>query len=348
MLPSEYYYQQCHSLNKCYDEQQSIIMLRFDKLFLTLTRPAWFAWAQAPVFGLYLWGSVGAGKTFLMDCFFNVLPIHKKRRYHFHAFMEQVHQLLNQHLGRKNPLNYIAREIAKTTRVLCLDEFFVKHIADAMVLSGLLKALFDQKICLVVTSNSSPDLLYQHGLQRQNFLSAIALLKQKLTIVALNTTQDYRTLYLKKNGYYYWPLDVASEQAMKAVFGLYAHDGVTTEPLCLLGRSIPVLARSAEAVWFDFTVICGIPRAQQDYLALVRLYHVILISYVPVITDRNDATNFIHLVDILYDAGVVLILSAEKPCLELYSEGELVLEFKRTASRLLEMQSDDYSRFEKR
>ena len=340
LLPSQHYLQQCHALVMQRDEQQWQLVQQFDQLYLALLKKSVII--KKPVKGTYLWGGVGIGKTFLMDCFFETLPLSKKKRIHFHHFMADIHQALNRFLGHKNPLKLVAKEVAKEVRVLCLDEFFVKDIADAMVLAGLLDALFREGICLIITSNTPPHLLYKNGLQRQNFIPAICLLEQHTQVIHLASSEDYRTLHLKQNGLYYSPLGLDAETAIRKTFLLYAGDVFSTEPLTLLGREIAVLGRNEEVVWFDFRAICGVPRSQNDYLALVEHYTIIFISNIPVITDRNDATNFINFIDILYDAHVLLVMSAEKSPLELYPSGELLAEFERTQSRLIEMQSEFY------
>jgi cell division protein ZapE len=342
LLPSQYYLQKQYQLGMQPDQQQWSVLQEFDQLYLSLVNKSIFNIFKKPSVGIYLWGSVGRGKTFLMDCFFMPLPFTKKRRIHFNHFMTEVHHSLNRFLGRKNPQRFVAKEIAKQIRVLCLDEFLVHDIADAMVLSGLLEALFAEGVCVVVTSNTPPDLLYKNGLQRQNFMPAIRLLNDNMKIIELCSACDYRMLQLSQHGIYHSPLNATSEAGMAKIFALYAGCHSSKAPLCILDREISVLGRDEEIVWFDFSVICGVPRSQSDYLILVQHFHTILISNIPVITDRNDITNFIHLIDILYDAKVLLIASAEAEPPALYPSGELLASYERTQSRLIEMQSAAY------
>jgi cell division protein ZapE len=294
--------------------------------------------------GLYLWGSVGVGKTMLMDCFYESLPFSKKQRWHFHAFMQALHEQLNHFSGKKDPLKYVANQIAKKTMVLCFDEFFVKDIADAMLLGGVLTHLFDEGVCLVATSNIPPHQLYEDGLQRQNFLATIKLIEEKTRAIHLDTENDYRKEFFSLAGVYYMPLDFQAEEKMAQAFRLYSKGVVTKASIELYGRNISVIQRSDNAIWCEFTDLCGIPRSQNDYLALVKQYEFVFVSHLTVITEsENDLiTSLINLVDIFYDAGVKLILSSDVLPRAIYPKGRMSFAFERTQSRLQEMQSEEY------
>lgn len=321
-----------------FDGLYSRVVKSSDSLIARLFRP------KNPVKGLYVWGGVGIGKTFLMDCFYEALPLEKKWRIHFHKFMDYVHEQLTVHQSKKNPLENVAKAIADRAQVLCFDEFFVKDVADAMVLRNLLTYMFDLNICLVATSNIAPNELYLNGLQRQNFLSAIALIEKNTNVVHLNSTQDYRTLHIKNAGVYYSPLGREAQLNMDKAFNSYSSKTVLSDEIVILGRSISVVKSSADVVWFDFKNICGVPRSQRDYLELSKKYKTVLVSNVFVISESQTdyITSFINMIDIFYDEGIKLIISAERPVDQLYTLRKLAFEFERTQSRLQEMQSEDY------
>ena len=292
--------------------------------------------------GLYLWGSVGIGKTYLMDIFYRSLPFEKKRRQHFHGFMKEVHEALKDFQGRKNPLKAIAKSIAKDISVLCFDEFFVSDIGDAMLLGGLLESFFASGVTLVTTSNCAPNRLYPNGLQRQLFLPAIQLLQNHCTVFEMASTQDYRLRPLEEEGLYFYPLNASTEEKLMRLFRRLAlHEATAGENIIIEGRTIQTKHKGTQVVWFDFDVICNIPRSQMDYLAIAQLFSTVIISGVPQIGNKNvnAITYFIYLVDIFYDYGVQLILSAAVPMADLYPSGEKQFEFQRTRSRLIEMQS---------
>lgn len=299
-----------------------------------------------PVRGLYLWGSVGAGKSWLMNLFYHALPpTIGKQRLHFHAFMRDLHHQLTQLQGRANPLTLIAKQLAQTTQVLCFDEFLVQEIGDAMLLAGLLKALFAAGITLITTSNTAPDDLYRNGLQRERFLPAIALLKQHTTVIHLHARQDYRLRYPAQAGIYHFPNNEATHQRMKEHFQSYAHNQLPQpQPLVIANRTLPTLGVAGDVVWFDFQVLCHIPRSQIDYLEIAQQFKVVLLSNIPQLdtTKDNAALYLIHLVDILYDHRTKLILAAEVPLTELYTGNRWQKAFQRTLSRLTEMQSAYY------
>ena len=303
--------------------------------------------AQAPEKGLYFWGGVGRGKTYLMDSFYESLPFEKKMRIHFHRFMRRVHQELDRHKGKANPLDTVAESIACEARVICFDEFFVSDITDAMILALLLEGLFQRGVTLVATSNIIPDHLYRDGLQRERFLPAIELLNRHCQVVNVDGGRDYRLRALEKAELYYSPLGDDAERAISQTFdSLVVLEGEikTDVALDIEGRSIPARKVAEDLVWFDFAAICEGPRSQNDYIEVAREFHSVLISNVPRFGAGNDdaARRFINLVDEFYDRSVKLALSAAAPVHELYSGGRLGFEFQRTESRLLEMQSREY------
>jgi len=305
-----------------------------------------FVFKPRAVTGLYIWGSVGCGKTFMMDCFYNALPFDKKMRMHFHAFMHYVQQELTKLQGKKNPLEIIAKKIAKRTLVLCFDEFIVNDIADAIILTKLLEALFKQNLCLVTTSNTQPDQLYLKGLQRNNFLPAIKLLKNHTEVIPIETNTDYRLRYLKDAGVFYFPHDAQALQKLEKTFSVLTHEDhdVSYEPLAVNDRSIKVVKTVETVAWFDFNALCQPPRSQQDYLEIVKRFHTVFLSHIPQISSdaHNTILLLIRLIDVLYDARTKLIFSAAVPITEIYPSGRFHQEFTRTASRLLEMQSETY------
>lgn len=303
--------------------------------------------AQAPEKGLYFWGGVGRGKTFLMDSFYESLPFEKKMRIHFHRFMRRVHQDLDRHKGKANPLDTVAESIASEARVICFDEFFVSDITDAMILALLLDGLFQRGVTLVATSNINPDLLYRDGLQRERFLPAIELLNRHCKVVNVDGGRDYRLRALEKAELYHSPLGEDAERAISQTFdSLVALEGEikTDVALDIEGRLIPARKVAEDLVWFDFAAICEGPRSQNDYIEVAREFHSVLISNVPRFGAGNDdaARRFINLVDEFYDRSVKLAVSAAAPVNELYDGGRLGFEFQRTESRLLEMQSREY------
>lgn len=309
--------------------------------------------AKAPLKGLYFWGGVGRGKTYLMDCFYESLPFPQKMRMHFHRFMRRVHSELKKLDGEKNPLQKVADIIAAETKVICFDEFFVSDITDAMILGTLMSELFARGVVLVATSNIVPDGLYKDGLQRARFLPAIALLKQHTHVVNVDGGVDYRLRALEQAELYHSPLDAAADQSLQKSFrSLLASpaDEQANEVLLVEGREIQTRYSAEGVVWFDFVDICDGPRSQNDYIELSKEYHSVFVSNVPGLGRANDdqARRFINLVDEFYDRHVKLVISAERPLAELYSDGKLNFEFQRTVSRLLEMQSHDYLAMEHR
>jgi cell division protein ZapE len=296
--------------------------------------------------GLYLWGSVGRGKTYMMDLLYRSIPGDRKLRMHFHRFMLMVHRRLHQEKGYSNPLVRVAARIAKDADLLCFDEFFVSDIGDAMLLGNLLTALFDKGVTLVATSNIEPDRLYENGLQRAQFLPAIRLLKQHCSVLNLAGPIDYRLRSLDRVPVYLQPLGAASEAALAALFGDLTR-GLQVETgkvLDINERPIPTRAWSEGQVWFDFETLCGGPRSAADYIEIARQYHTVVVSGVPVLRENADdkARRFVTLVDEFYDHGVKLVVSAAAPLEDLYLGTDLLLPFSRARSRLQEMQTREY------
>lgn len=300
---------------------------------------------EDPVKGLYFWGGVGRGKTYLMDTFYESLPFDRKMRVHFHRFMQRVHNELKALKGEKNPLELVSKTFADETRVICFDEFFVSDIGDAMILATLMDGLFSRGVTLVCTSNIVPDGLYKDGLQRQRFLPAIELVKKHTDVVNVDGGVDYRLRTLEQAELYHSPLDEDADISLRKSFdGLAVDAAAHDEDIEINGRNIPALAHADDVVWFDFTAVCDGPRSQNDYIELARQFHAIIVSNVPVLGKENDdqARRFINMIDEFYDRNVKVIISAAAPITELYSGGRLSFEFERTESRLLEMQSQEY------
>ena len=301
--------------------------------------------ANRPVRGLYLWGGPGRGKSYLVDSFFDCLPFPEKRRVHFHRFMLSVHQQLGELPKTPNPLVIIARRLAAELRVLVLDEFHVQDIADAMLLDGLLKALFEQGITLVTTSNLEPDQLYRDGLQRERFQQAIARLQRHLEVVWLESGTDYRTRTLELGGTYRVGLDGATRDWLEGQWqALLPRRPRRDETLAIHGRPLPARVLAEGVAWFHFDSLCREARSARDYLELARLFHTLLLEDVPCFREGCDeaARRFIHLVDTLYEHRVKLVLSAAAEPEDLYQGGRLGGLFARTASRLAEMRGRQY------
>ena len=294
--------------------------------------------------GIYLWGPVGRGKSFLMDSFYLTVPLVRKRRVHFHHFMRDVHREMDTLKGREDPLAEVAWRIAKRYRLICFDEFHVNDIADAMILGRLLERTMARGVVYCMTSNYHPDQLYPEGLQRARFLPTIALIKERLDVIHLESAMDYRKRALEQVEIYHWPLGPAADAALARTFDTMKEVEDERHELDVEGRVIPYRRRAGGVVWFDFDVLCGGPRSQLDYLDLAKRFHTVILSNVPKMTARqaNEARRFTWLVDVFYDAKVKLAVSAEAPPEELYTEGVLANEFARTASRLIEMQSRAY------
>lgn len=294
--------------------------------------------------GLYLWGGVGRGKSFLMDGFYATVAIRRKTRVHFHAFMRDVHEELATLKSEPDPLVAVAAHIARRWRLVCFDEFHVSDIADAMILGRLFGALFERGVVFVLTTNYPPDGLWPNGLQRERFLPTIALLKQWLDVIEVDAGIDYRLRVLERVRTYHTPLGPEADAALAAAFASMRAGPDEDPRLAIEGRTLIARARAGSAVWFDFATLCDGPRSQRDYLELARRFSVLFLSDIPVMTFEmaDRARRFTWLVDILYDHRVKLLASAAARPDDLYREGPNSQEFGRTVSRLVEMQTHDY------
>ncbi len=294
--------------------------------------------------GVYMWGGVGRGKSFLMDSFYSVVPVVRKTRLHFHEFMRSVHRQLDELKGVANPLDEVARQISKKYRLICFDEFHVSDVADAMLLYNLLKALFDNGVSFVMTSNYQPDTLYPEGLHRDRMLPTIALLKERLDILNVDSGNDYRKRALEQVQAYLTPLNAATDQALRDSFARIA-DTKDEDPMVNIeGRNLKSLRRAGGVIWFDFHTLCGGPRSQNDYLEIASRFHTVILSSIPAMSASmsSEARRFTWLIDVFYDNKVKLIMSSEVAPELLYTQGTLSNEFHRTVSRIIEMQSKEY------
>ncbi len=360
MKPSERYAHHVELPGFAADRAQLAVVEHLDDLHARLTgridsQSTWLARMRdalrrepkAPETGMYLWGGVGRGKTFLMDLFFETLPFAPKQRVHFHRFMQRVHRQLKTLAGRPNPLQVIAKQLADEAIVLCFDEFYVADIGDAMILGELLEQLFRRGVTLVMTSNIPPSRLYENGLQRRRFLPAIAAIERHTAVINLDSPTDYRLRVLERAEIYHFPIDTGAEESLARSFVALAPDLDAVRDdveLEIEGRDIRCRRFGDDVVWFDFAAICDGPRSQNDYIEIARICHAVLLSGVPVFDGRMEeqARRFVSLVDEFYDRNVKLIVSAAAPPEELYRGERLAFEFERTVSRLLEMQSREY------
>ena len=296
--------------------------------------------------GVYLWGPVGRGKSFLMDAFYRCVPLVRKRRVHFHHFMREIHRELDELRGTQDPLAAVAQRTARRYRLICFDEFHVSDIADAMILGRFLEQAMDRGVEFVMTSNYHPDALYPNGLQRERFLPAIELIKQRLDIVGVDNGTDYRRLKMERMKVYH----LGSDAPLGKIFDELRDVEEERQPLDVEGRSIPYRKRAGGLVWFDFDVLCGGPRSYADYVDLAKRFHTVMVSGVPRMSpkDSDAARRFTWLVDVFYDARVNLIVSAQAAPEALFTAGEQAAEFQRTVSRLHEMQTAEYLGTERR
>ena len=298
-----------------------------------------------PVKGLYFWGGVGRGKTYLVDTFYDCLPFNNKMRVHFHRFMHRVHQELKLLGGQQDPLKIIAKKFADETCIICFDEFFVSDITDAMILGTLFEELFAHNVTLVATSNIIPDELYRNGLQRARFLPAIKLINEHTEVVNVDSGVDYRLRTLEQAEIYHYPLDTQASENLKKYFRqLSCEPGQQDCDIEINNRQLHTIEVSDGVVHFSFTELCETARSQSDYMELSRIYHTVLMENVTQMGAENDdvTRRFIALVDEFYERNVKLIISASVAMEDLYSGGQLSFEFKRCLSRLQEMQSHDY------
>ena len=331
-------------LQRLYEEWTAYKERRSNALKRLLVKPP-------PPKGVYLWGAVGRGKSFLMDAFYLCVPLVRKRRVHFHHFMREIHRELNDLKGVKDPLAAAAERTARRYRLICFDEFHVSDIVDAMILGRYLEKVMDLGVQFVMTSNYHPDKLYPNGLQRERFLPAIELLKSRLEVVEVDGGQDYRRLKMEKLRVYH--TGAGAEAAIGSIFEELKDTEEEKQPLDVEGRKIPYRKRAGGLVWFDFAALCGGPRSYADYVDLARRFHTVLLTGVPRMSGKNAAyqdmaRRFTWLVDVFYDDRVKLFVGAEAQPDDLFPEGENSAEFARTASRLTEMQSADYLQQERR
>jgi cell division protein ZapE len=294
--------------------------------------------------GVYMWGGVGRGKSFLMDCFFQAVPLTRKTRLHFHEFMREVHRELQDLKGTVNPLDELGKRIARRYRLICFDEFHVADVTDAMILHRLLQSLFDNRVSIVTTSNFHPDGLYPNGLHRDRILPAIELLKSHLEVLNVDAGNDYRRRSLEQVELYHCPLGPEADALLEQAFDRLAEARDEDPVLHIEHRELRCVRRAGGVVWFDFRTLCGGPRSQNDYLEIASRFHTVLLSNVPQMPPRlaSEARRFTWLVDVLYDRRVKLVMSAAVPAEALYTEGPLAHEFPRTVSRLVEMQSAEF------
>ncbi len=363
MTPLQRYQHDLERKDFSHDAAQEMAVWHLERVYgeLTESRPAPIADAsglfgrlgrrfrsQEPassIQGLYFWGGVGRGKTYLVDTFHDSLPIERKKRIHFHRFMQKVHWELKQLKEQRDPLQIVGRRFADQWQVICFDEFFVSDITDAMLLAGLLRAMFDNGVTMIATSNIPPDRLYWDGLQRARFLPAIDLIKKHMCVVNVDGGIDYRLRQLEQAEIYHYPLNGHADGSLLETFENVApepgHEGVSLE---IEGREIPTRRHADGVVWLDFPAICDGPRGTADYIEIARCFHTVLISNVPVLTweNENQARRFLNLVDEFYDRNVKLIMSGAAALPDLYQGEKLKFEYQRALSRLKEMQSHEY------
>ncbi len=330
-------------LQQAYDDWVLYKSKRSNRLVRLISRP------EVPR-GVYMWGGVGRGKSFLMDSFYSVVPVVRKTRLHFHEFMRAVHRELDELKGVADPLNEVAERIAKKYRLICFDEFHVSDVADAMLLYNLMKALFDNGVSFVMTSNYQPDTLYPDGLHRDRMLPTIALLKERLDVLNVDSGNDYRQRALEQVEAYLTPLGANTDQALRIAFAKLAETKDEDPHVDIEGRRLKSLRRAGTTIWFDFATLCGGPRSQNDYLEIASRFHTVILSSIPQMSAgmSSEARRFTWLIDVFYDNKVKLIMSAEVAPEMLYTQGTLSNEFHRTVSRIIEMQSQDYMNADQR
>ncbi|MFV7641738.1 cell division protein ZapE [Shewanella algae] len=354
LTPWQHYQQDLTREDFSHDPAQEQAVKALQRVYDELQRPqksGWRNWfsreKNSKVQGLYLWGGVGRGKTYLMDTFFDALPGEQKLRAHFHRFMHRIHRELDELKGTRDPLLVIAKQMAQQYRVICFDEFFVSDITDAMLLGTLFEALFKEGVVLVATSNIVPDDLYKNGLQRARFLPAIVEIKANCQVLNVDSGIDYRLRTLEQAEIYHHPLDETAECNLQRYFTQLAPESEVSEtPLEIDGRSIVIRKQAQGVLLADFRALCDGPRSQRDYMELAQLFHTVLLSGLEQMgaqqTGDDIARRFLALVDEFYERHVKLIISAEVPLEQIYTDGQLSFEFRRCRSRLIEMQSRDY------
>ncbi len=325
------------ALQRCQDEWSAYKGQRSNALTKMLRYPA------LPK-GVYMHGGVGRGKSFIMDCFFNAVPLERKTRLHFHEFMREVHRQLHELKGVQDPLEVLAKRMSRKHRLICFDEFHVADVTDAMILHRLLDAMFRYRMSIITTSNFHPDTLYPNGLHRDRILPAIELLKGHLQVINVDSGTDYRRRTLELARLYLTPLSDSNQAEMTVIFDKLAETADEDASLNIEHRVLKAKRRAGGVVWFDFQTLCGGPRSQNDYLELASRFHTIMLSDVPEMPVRlaSEARRFTWLIDVLYDRRCKLVISAEVSPEALYTEGPMSHEFPRTVSRLNEMQSKEY------
>ena len=295
--------------------------------------------------GVYMWGGVGRGKTWLMDQFYVSIPFRRKSRMHFHHFMQHVHRELNKLSGQRNPLDSVADQIYKDAVVICFDEFFVSNVTDAMILSDLFQKLFHRGITLVATSNIAPDGLYKNGIHRDRFIPTIEMVKKHCQVLNVDAGVDYRLRVLKQAQLFKSPLTHDNQNWMAQRFSALSNtQHYSSEPIIINQRIVETIAHTEDVLWCEFSELCFKPRSPADFIEIANIYNTVLVSNVPHLTDflSEGTRRFIYLVDEFYDRGVKLLLTSEDSIIEIYQGEKLAFEIERTRSRLLEMQSDDY------
>ena len=358
MTPWEKYQDDLSFINFQYDEAQENAVKELQRLYDELTQPqkkrTWRVTLKTKftkgmnkptIQGIYFWGGVGRGKTYLVDTFYNCLPFENKMRVHFHRFMQRVHKELKALDNQQDPLKVIAKKLAKETRIICFDEFFVSDITDAMILGTLIQELFSHSIVLVATSNIQPNDLYKNGLQRARFLPVIDLINQHTRVVNVDSGNDYRLRTLEQAEIYHFPLDKAAQRNLNNYFEQLSPDGyLSNVNIQIEGRKIPALKKTDGVIMFDFLALCDGPRSQTDYIEISREFQTVLLANVLQMNESKDdiARRFIAMIDEFYERKVKLIMSAEVDMEQLYTNGRLKFEFQRCLSRLQEMQSRDY------
>lgn len=356
--PLQHYQQRLQQSDVLPDERQRVVVDQLQRLYQELDEMP----APVPISligrifsskrnkvvttkGLYIWGGVGRGKTWLMDLFYQSVADDAKQRMHFHRFMQWVHDELPRYRGQPDPLLKLANDYSKQTKLLCLDEFLVTDIGDAMILAGLLDGLFASGVTLVATSNIPPDQLYKNGLQRTSFLPAIKLLNGYTEVVELGGDTDFRLRYLEEAQVYHSPLSEAATELLCEEFKHLSQDAeVVDDVIEIAGRKVDVIHYSEDVAWFDFSQLCGYGRSAKDYIEIASCYHTVLLSNIPIMADQQleKLRRFTYMVDEFYDRNIKLIISAEARPSQLYQGEKMAFEFERTVSRLREMQSHDY------
>ncbi|MFA7665794.1 MAG: cell division protein ZapE [Burkholderiaceae bacterium] len=324
-------------LQKLYDALVAFKAKRATRLKRLINRPA------VPR-GVWMYGGVGRGKSFLMDCFYEAVPVVRKTRLHFHEFMRGVHRELEELRGTADPLDAVAERVARRYRLICFDEFHVSDIADAMILERLMRGLFRHGVTFVMTSNYHPDALYPEGLHRDRVLPAIALIKAHADVLSVDVGIDYRRRTMAQIKAYHHPDDEAAQAALAEAFDSLAEARDENPQMLIENRELRALRRAGSVVWFDFATLCGGPRSQNDYLEISSMFQTVLLSEVPKMGPNmaSEARRFVWLIDVLYDRRVKLVIAAACPPEELYTRGPMANEFHRTVSRLVEMQSREY------